>query len=350
MSINQIVTPLDSAVLETKQQYITYFKIVKHGFKHLVTSITQNTICNAIEAKFLEQYLELILYSLEAFRIKYLYNEEEKMRIDLTESGLPNYLEFRYLLNDLELKHEFLSKLPPIDTLKEEFITTLLKNKRAIPEYKLQQAASIIYYTTVDKKYIFKRFVQGKIVPLQNNPEAKYLVSWSFYDVILNRPFICFMYFDLHKTTPQEYTQTIYEVLEQVADRNMSLDTMGYAIDKKLKKLAPKRIRKIDFGPLHTVFAKDDLLLTHVLLKAIIAKNLSPENFAASLKIEELFSTGSFKEGSFFNKQQLQLWENQAHKQYLFTQHQVMQIYYDEIPELLDQLTQPPIEIPALKQ
>ncbi len=349
MSINQIVTPLDSAVLETKQQYRVYFKIVKHAFKEIVAGITRRSICNALETKFIEQYCELLLYSLEAFRIKYLYDDEEKMRIDLTESGLPNYLEFRYLLNDLELKHEFLSKLPEIETLKEEFLNTLLKEKKEIPEHKLSQAASVIYYKTVEKKYIFRRFVQGKVIEIKNNPEAPYLVSWAFYDVILNRPFICFMYFDLSKTTLEEYTQHIYQVLENVADRNMSLDTMAYAIDKKLKKVHPKAVKKIDLGPLHTVFAKDELLFTHAILKSIVDKTLPLESVAVSLTIDEIISSGDFKEGTFFNKQKLQIWETKKQQKYLFATHPVLQVFYDSISGELDKLTQEPIQIAPIK-
>ena len=91
MSIHQIVTPLDSAVLETKEQYVVYFKIITHAFKELIESITENDICTEQETTFIRQYCELLVYSLEAFRVKYLYDEEERMKIDLTESGLTQY-------------------------------------------------------------------------------------------------------------------------------------------------------------------------------------------------------------------------------------------------------------------
>ncbi|MEZ4874640.1 MAG: hypothetical protein R2793_04145 [Flavobacteriaceae bacterium] len=348
MSINQIVTPLDSAVLETKEQYQVYFKIVTHAFGELFKSIQARTICNPLEISFLEQYFELITYSLEAFRVKYLYNEEDKMKIDLTESGFPNYLEFRYLVNDLELKNEHISKLPKVEVLKEEFLESILKYKTAVPKRKLEQAASIVYYTSVDARYIFKRFVQGKIQKIENNPEAPYLISWSFYDVSHNRPFVCFMYFNLHKTTVEEYTKEIYDVLEKVADRDMSLDMMAYGIDKKLPKLLPKKLRKIDLGPIHSVFAKDELEATHCIMQGIVNKVLDLSAHAISLSIEDLETKGNFKEGNFFNKQELQIWEAQKPKKYLFSPHRVMQVFYDRIPEYINTLTEEPIEIPAL--
>jgi len=348
MALNQIVTPFDSAVLETKEQYKAYFQIVKHAFKQLVHSVAQQKICNELETNLLTQYCELLTYSLEAFRIKYLFNDEEKMRIDLTESGFPNYLEFRYLYNDLELKKEHMSKLPNITKIKEEFLQTLLRDKQPISDRKLHQAASLVYYSSVDQQFIFKRFVQGKIVKVEED-FAQYMVSWSFYDVTYNRPFICYMYFDLHNESATEYKSKIYEVLRNTADRDMSLDMMAYAIDKKLPNLWPNRLKKIDLGPLHNVFAKDELQVTHSLLKAIANKVLDLGSYAISLSVEEVISTGDFAEGNFFRKQYLQVWDASKPQNYLFTSHRVMQSLYDNIPDTLRSLSREPIEIPTLK-
>ena len=348
MSINQIVTPLDSAVLETKEQYKVYFKIVTHAFNELVNSMTQNNICTDAEVTFVKQYCELLTYSLEAFRIKYLFDDDEKMRIDLTESGFPNYLEFRYLFNDLELKKEHVSKLPDVDKVKAEFLETLLKEKQPISDRKLHQAASIVYYSSVERQFIYKKFVQGKILPVLGL-DADHMVSWSFYDVTFNRPFICFMYFDLHKEKIEDVRQEIYSVLEQTADRDMDVDLMAYAIDKKLTYVFPKRIKKLDLGPLHSVFAKDELEVTHVILKAIVAKTFDLGAYAISLKIDEAVSTSEFKEGTFFSKQVLQVWEKSKRKNYLFCPHRVMQSLYDNIPETINSLTGNPIEISGLK-
>jgi len=349
MSINQIVTPLDSAVLENKEQYAVYFKIVNHAFGQMVDKLMEHEICNPLELSYIKQYCELLTYSLEAFRVKYLFDEEEKMRVDLTESGFPNYLEFRYLINDLALKSDHISKLPKPELLKEEFLESLLKYKEPVAKRKLEQAASIIYYSSVQKNYIFKRFVQGKIIKIENNPDAPYLVSWSFYDISLNRPFICFMYFDLHKTGVDEATEAIYDILEKSADRDMSLDMMAYAIDKKLPKVLPKKFRKIDLGPLHNVFAKDELEITHLILEGIVNKTLKLPACAVSLSIDEIHSTGQFSEGNFFNKQVMQVWEARKTENYVFTTHRVMQMLYDRIPESMNKLTKEPIEIPQLK-
>lgn len=349
MSINLIVTPLDSAVLENKEQYVVYFKILKHGFQGFIDTISQQTICNEIEVDFIQQYCNLLLFSLETFRLKYLYSEDEKMQIDLTESGFPNFLEFRYLANDLELKHEHINKLPKISELKAQFLETLIKKKTLISEHNLHQAASIVYYNSVDNTHIYRHFVQGKIIPLDENHKANYLVSWSFYDITYNRPFIGFMYFDLYKESIEEYTSKIYDVLEAVADRKMNLDMMAYAIDKKLPKLLPHKIKLIDLGPMHSIFTKDDLDITHCILEAIANKTLDLSSFAFSFSINEINTKGDFTEGSFFNKQKLQIWDNTESKKHLLTSHRVMQLLYDKIPKTLHGLTSDPLIVPALK-
>ena len=88
-----------------------------------------------------------------------------------------------------------------------------MHKKQHIKKSKLFQAASIVYYNSVEQQYIFNRFVQGKIVSAPEDVSAKYMTSWSFYDVAHNRPFICFMYFDYKGSNPSEHKDKIYEMI-----------------------------------------------------------------------------------------------------------------------------------------
>ncbi|MBC3759044.1 hypothetical protein H7U19_11545 [Hyunsoonleella sp. SJ7] len=349
MSINQIVTPLDSATLDSKAHYTFYHKMVDFVFKELIVAVQREQICNAAEVAMFKQYCDLLLYSIEAMRIKYMYDEEDNMKVDLTESGFPNYLEFRYLFNDLELRDDYLGRLTPVETLKAEFLDTLMRKKQPVKKSRLFQAASIVYYASVNKKYIFNRFVQGKIVNAPEEVDAKYMTSWSFYDVVLNRPFICFMYFDYGGSDVQDAKQEIYDILKHVADRNMNLDTMAYGIDKKLSKVHPKFIKRLDLGPLHNMFAKDENTVTHTILQAISKKTIPLESYAVSLKVTEVASKSEFKEGSFFNKQTLQHWDEVFQKRYLFAPHRVIQLLYNKTPDIMNGLAKPPIEIAGVE-
>ena len=344
-----IVTPLDSAVLDSKEQYVFYHKMIDFTLKELIVAVQANHICNPQEVQLFKQYCDLLLYSIEAMRVKYMYDDEENMKVDLTNSGFPNYLEFRYLFNDLGLREEFLGKLTPIDDLKAEFLDTLMRKKQHISKRKLFQAASIVYYSSAKKQYIFNRFVQGKILENAEGDYGNYLVSWSFYDVTHNRPFICFMYFDYDGKNVSDYKDDIYKVLKNVADRDMNLDTMAYAIDKRLHRLLPKRIRRIDLGPIHNVFAKDENEITHAILDGIAKKTIPLEAFAISLRVDEVSSKNEFKEGGFFNKQILQKWDDVFRLSYVLAPHRIIQLLYNKTPNLINTLSQPPIEVADLR-
>ncbi|WP_272022431.1 hypothetical protein [Olleya namhaensis] len=349
MSINHIVTPLDSAILDSKDQYVFYHKKVDFALKELIVGVQKNGLCTPQEVIFFKQYCDLLLYSIEAMRVKYMYDEEDNMKVDVTNSGFPNYLEFRYLYNDLSLRDNYLNKLKDVSVLQDEFLDQLLRKKEPVRRDKLFQAASIVYYTSVEQQYIFNRFVQGKIIKAPEGSEADYMTSWSFYDVSLNRPFVCFMYFDYDGKDPFTNKEEIYDTLKAVADRKMNMDTMAYGIDKRLKNVFPKHFKRLDIGAFHNVFAKDDNDLTHTILEAIGKKEVPLEAYALSFKIHEIFPGGTFKEGGYFNKQTLQNWSTPIKAGYVFAPHRIIQLLYNKNPEIMNKLAKPPFQVSDLR-
>jgi hypothetical protein len=344
-----IVTPLDSAVLDSKEQYVFYHKMIDFTLKELITAVQAKQILNQQEILLFKQYTDLLLYSIEAMRVKYMYDDEENMKVDLTDSSFPNYLEFRYLFNDLELREEFLTKLTDIDILKDEFLDTLMRKKEPISKRKLFQAASIVYYTSAKKEYIFNRFVQGKIIAAPQGSPTEHLISWSFYDVTHNRPFVCYMYFNYDGRDVNSYKDEIYSVLKNTSDREMNLDTMAYALDKRLPKVLPKLIKRIDLGPIHNVFAKDENEITHAILQGIAKKTIPLESYVVSFKVDELQSKSEFKEGGFFSKQTFQKWASPFRQRYVFAPHRIIQLLYNKTPEIMNKLAIPPVQVSDLK-
>jgi hypothetical protein len=344
-----IVTPLDSAVLDSKDQYVFYHKKVDFALKELIVSVQKNKLCTEQEVVFFKQYCDLLLYSIEAMRVKYMYDDEDNMKVDLTESGFPNYLEFRYLYNDLSLRDNYLHKLKDINTLQDEFLDVLLKKKEPIKRDKLFQASSIVYYTSVKQEYIFNRFVQGKLVESNDKDKGQYLVSWSFFDISHNRPFVCYMYFNYDGKNVEDDKQELYDALNAVADREMNLDTMAYGIDKRLKDVHPTYIKRIDLGPFHNIFAKDENDITHAILESISKKEIPLESYALSLKIDEVKTGSTFSEGGYFSKQTLQKWNDVESYKYVFAPHRIIQLLYNKTPNLMNKLAEMPFEVSDLK-
>jgi len=190
--------------------------------------------------------------------------------------------------------------------------------------------------------------VQGKILKSPKPKIADFMTSWSFYDVSHNRPFICYMYFNYDGRDPNKEKTEIYQAIKQSADRKMNLDAMAYAIDRKLPEIMPKHLKRIDLGPLHNVFAKDENKITHAILDAISKKEIPIESYAFSLKIDEIKSTSEFKEGNFFSKQTFQRWSEVIRQKYVLAPHRIIQLLYNKTPDVIDKLAKPPIQVSDL--
>ena len=113
--------------------------------------------------------------------------------------------------------------------------------------------------------------------------------------------------------------------------------------------MIPKHIKRIDLGPFHNVFAKDENILTHTILESIAKKDIPLESYALSLKMDEVYSGDTFEEGGFFSKQVLQKWSDVIEQNYVFAPHRVVQLLYDKNPEIMNRLAKPPIQVADLK-
>ena len=118
---------------------------------------------------------------------------------------------------------------------------------------------------------------------------------------------------------------------------------------RKLPELLPKLIKRIDLGPLHNVFAKDENEITHAILDGIAKKEIPLESYALSISIDEVYSNSEFSEGGFFNKQTLQKWSDVNKQNYVFAPHRIIQSLYSKTPELMDSLAKPPFQVADLK-
>ncbi|MCH2194018.1 hypothetical protein [Kordia sp.] len=352
MSINDITTPLDSAALESDAQYDLYYRMVMHVLDEFEINLVEwnhYRICTKEELKALENYCKRLAFSLRVMQLKYRFDEEQ-MKVDLTESGFPNYLELRYIHNDLDLKEEFKAKLPDASEFKEKFIHQLMVQKQHVSKRDLFEASSSLYYNRIQEEKIFKKFVLGKIKKTKST-FATYVLDWAFYDVALNRPFICFMYFDYKHD--EDVEQEIYDTIKDCADRYQDLSNMAYMIDKRLKNVHPRKIKRVDLGILHSIFSKDDHEITQALLQAIAAKDVKLNSFSLTTTVETINSVNSSKVSNdllSFKKQEIQVWGDVTTHKYILAPHRVIQLLYGKIPNTIIHLHHEPFEVEELPE
>jgi len=111
----------------------------------------------------------------------------------------------------------------------------------------------------------------------------------------------------------------------------------------------PKVLKRVDLGPIHNVFAKDENKVTHAILQGIALKEIPIESYAISFKIDELKSGSEFKEGGFFSKQTFQRWDAVFRQRYVFAPHRIIQLLYNKTPEIMNKLALAPIQISELE-
>lgn len=361
-----ITTELDRVKLKSKDEYSLYFNIITHALQSLLGSHTafhKADMFNDKELQLLTAYFTLLLNSVAAFRLKYRYDEEHQLVIDVSDSGFPNYQEFRYLYNDVGMQQEMLQKLPPLTAIKDKMLAYLLDRKEAVPASMMHQASLAQYYSTLKQDDLFQRFIPSKLLP-SPMPAYQYLLSWGFYDVILNRPFICMMYFDYVGKDIEKDKGEILETVRESGDRWVPLVGFASEINRKLQYMRVKYMKQVDIGPLYSVFSKDNNPVTHAMLQSIKDRHIPYYSFALQVSINTLEHIGEYVDDSagFFGKKrtvQQYLVPSTASTQrngstychtYLLAPHRVVQALTEIQPDYIKSLATGPVIVSPLEE
>ena len=199
IDINNHFTELDRSILEGENAYSDYFNYIKNCLETLLNSFDELSTQSSLEVKVLKLFSQKFLNNIEALRLKYAYDTTNSMLVDLTESGFPNFMEFKKLNDDIAKKDSELAKLPPKDSLKQSILDHLIR-KKTDPVKLLNQLSKSSYYIRLQWSNLFTEFTPGNLELLnQHTDEHKtrtYFYSWASYDSVTNKPFIYTMVFD----------------------------------------------------------------------------------------------------------------------------------------------------------
>lgn len=361
-----ISTELDRAHLKSKDEYSLYFNVITHALRCLLGShsaFEKSDAFNSQELQLLTAYFTLLSNSIGAFRLKYMYDEEKQLRIDMSDSGFPSYEEFRYLYNDLGMRAEVLPKLPTLDAMKDTMLSYLLDRKQPIPTAMMHKACLVQYYSTLKQENLFQRFISSKLFPSPIS-QYQYLLSWAFYDTTMNRPFICMMYFDYVGKDIVRDNELILESIQESGTRWMPLATLAAEINRKLTFVKVKYLKQIDVGPIFNVFSCDENPVTHALMQGIKNRDLDPYAFALQVSVNILESIGEREEdgGGFFSKKRTiqqyfvpntestqRVGASSCHT-YLLAPHRVVQVLTDMTPDYIKSLATGPVIVSSLEK
>jgi len=256
---------MDFALLEDTDKYVKYFaqqlRVIKIllSWCHKIGNNADNQTGIIID------FLKRFSYTMECLRMKYIHNNQHRLRVDLTESGFPNFIELDNLRIDYLQRDERLASLPGSDRLKRTALEYMF-NQLTEAEDILAILGERSYFSMLAEDKLFLPFTAGELTALKSdNPKARcYSFAWACFDFTTNRPYLYLMNFEHDNDCEplEEYGQTWKEflhIITNVGSRAPQLGILALDIDDRLVNIHPKIIRRIGLGPLYSKFLCDNL-------------------------------------------------------------------------------------------
>ncbi|MBR9860203.1 hypothetical protein GYB22_05545 [bacterium] len=348
----------DRAVLDGDQAYEEYFTYLKRALNCLLSSFSVRESDLPLEIEVLKDYCGRFLNTIEAFRMKYAFSDNQSMLIDVTDSSFPNFLEFKRLTDDIFKKHEELKKNPSVESLKKHVLDHLIKNHED-PRTLLKQLSKVHYFDSLNLSKLFMEFTPGKLELISKlNDEydsRRYFYSWASFDSVTNRPYIYLAVFDNpqivdDKNVDIKREPNFIDAIKKLTHNTAPLNVIASDLDNAYEAVHPKIIKRIDIGPLFGIYSKDESTFTQML-----KQHFTPDDFIITYTTEVIFSVGEKRKRSFLsqgelrqvfyidesNRESMKRMVSQVDK-YLITSHRVVQFLNENHPEVIRELAAPP--------
>ncbi len=360
IDIESHFTDLDRAILENNVEYERYFKIITHIIDALTTTFAPKPGEYEYEAVIVKDLSARFLLTLRALGLKYLFEETDHMRIDLTASGFPNHLEIRRMAADLEQWKNGDVKLLNEETLKRQLLDELIRGN-SDPAPILQRLAKAQYFKALEEGHFYRDFIAGNLRELKSfdakKQNRRLLCSWASFDTVTNRPFIYLMVFDNYPDPRGPITERVdhdpqfVEVLKKCTHNTAPLKVIASDLDEAYGWIHPKVLKRIDIGPIISMYDKtEDERIQE------IKRHIPEGHFVMHVTTEIVFSVGQEKKNTGFlsgselrqifhvdetNKDCMERMVSEV-QHYLFTTHTVLQYLNAHQKDMLKGLSTPP--------
>lgn len=309
-ALNTLTTQseFDAHKLSSKDEYATYYNMLLHALQQ-ITAKYKTINLTAQEQEMLVRYIDFFTTTIQAFRVRYLHDDEHSLRLDVNNSGFPSFVEMRNMYNELLVKREDPANLSDTNALKQKVVDYICTQKVLVPQMIMKKISIAYYASTYKPEDIFYKGLMSKLFSTKNPevPVNSYFISWATYDNTLNRPLIFFMYFTYSGKDIIKDTSDIQKVIRENADYLRELNVTASSIDKSLPYVHPKLLKCIDLGPFYSMFAKDEDSLATTIVEGIKNRTLPPYTYAIDVTIDILKSMGEteVKSGIFGNNHQV---------------------------------------------
>ena len=360
IDIESHFTDLDRAILENNVEYERYFRFVTHIFDAFTNTFAPKPGTEEHEAHIVKDLSSRFLLTLRALGLKYLFEETDHLRIDLTASGFPNHLEIRKMAADLQQLKSGAVRPVSEETLKRELLDELIRGNSE-PTPILQKLARSQYYKTIQEGGLMGEFMAGQLRELKVYDKAKhdkrFLCSWASFDTVTNRPFLYLMVFDNlpdpdgPRTERVDHDPHFVDMIKRCTHNTAPLKVVASDIDEAYAWVHPKVLKRIDIGPILSMYDR-----TEDEQAKEMGRHIPEGHFVMHVTTEIVFSVRQEKRSTGFlskselrevfhvdetNKDCMERMVSEVQK-YLFTTHTVLQYLNDQHKEMLKDLSAPP--------
>lgn len=254
-----LIDERDFATLHDDAGYSRYFTQLSCVCRRLMGCYGRGVEAKSHEAAVVNSYLQRLLATVQALRLKYTYcaGDTHRLWIDLTESGFPNAQEISQLEVDLQSRERRLVDLPPKAALTAALLDHLFRAQTDSRKL-LQQLGERACLEMLDAAELVLPFTPGELVTHGSDKNCRrYVFSWACYDHATNRPYIHLMSFDhdLDAEALELGGRSWWEFVEAIraeGSRAPDVGVLALAIDQALDAVHPKILKRICIGPLYS--------------------------------------------------------------------------------------------------
>ena len=366
IDIESHFTELDRAILENNVEYERYVKFVTSVLDVFATKFAPKDSTQRYEVEIIQKFATLFLSTLRSLGLKYLYEETDRMRIDLTDSGFPNYLEIRKMIADVELAKKGQLSGQETESLRRSLLDKLIAGE-ASPTRILKDLALNQYQAVLKKEELFGEFVPGVMKQLKMSDSARhagrYLCSWASYDSVTNRPFVYVLLFDSEPDQTGNFPKNVdkdpgfVEMIRKATHNTAPLKVVAMDIDNAYPHVHPKVLKRIDIGPIISEYERSEDATSQA-----IREQCRTGDFLMNVTTEIVFSVGQkdLSKGLFTKTELREIFQiDETNKdcmermvsevqRYMFVTHPVLQYVNDSQKDLLKKLSAPPFICPPI--
>ena len=246
------------AILKDARDYFLYFSQLRLVIECLNKCFWQKPNAGALTDNGVSLVLEKLAYTMGALRMKYGFSRDKKLRIDMTDSGFPNALEFSQILTDLALRETRLAEPPTSQVLKQEMLDLMFESLEE-PAELMEKMGERAYFKLLERDKLFLPFTSGLLKKKACHEHVRnYLFEWACFDFATNRPAVHLLHFeqDMDSEPLDDPDSNAYRRFEEVisaeGSRTPPLGILAIGIDNTLEDIHPKLLRRITFGPITT--------------------------------------------------------------------------------------------------